>query len=498
MDEDGLIHATREARLYDLQPGDQLYAVVSGPNVTVPNLSGVHVGGARAEQALWQIHEIPDHGMALQSLDAMLMININSENLSSAQRQAIRRWVQGGGHLIMIGGPSAQASAQALGDMMPLQPKDSRSLDDVSALARFSGDNKSQLTERTIVSVGSLHEDARLLVEQDGLPLLARRELGAGLVDFLAIDPTLEPLASWGQISRLWMQMLASRAPHPAWVTGFTSQESGAEAVANLPGVDLLPPLQTLCLFLSLYIVMIGPVNYYILSRIKRSGWGWITIPLVIIVFTGVAWTVGFSLRGAEIIVSRLSVVQSFPDSDEARLEQFVGLLSPRRATYSLDVPDDHFLAVAGATTPSALFASNTIQTSTEIRQGSRFGAHDSPSTAASLPISPSRATSRDRRSAAVLCLTSKSSKAAGWRAPIKVSSAMTATSLCVMRLSWDKGWIIHWSATSRRVIFWRWTGRPYMPISPITRHSPTHWNPASRRLPLTRRLFPVAGTISR
>ena len=50
---------TREARLYDLQPGDQLYAVVSGPNVTVPNLSGVHVGGARAEQALWQIHEIP-------------------------------------------------------------------------------------------------------------------------------------------------------------------------------------------------------------------------------------------------------------------------------------------------------------------------------------------------------------------------------------------------------------------------------------------------------
>ena len=53
----------------------------------------------------------------------MLMININSENLSSAQRQAIRRWVQGGGHLIMIGGPSAQASAQALGDLMPLLPE---------------------------------------------------------------------------------------------------------------------------------------------------------------------------------------------------------------------------------------------------------------------------------------------------------------------------------------------------------------------------------------
>lgn len=377
IDVEGVIHATREAGLYDLRPGDQLYAVVSGPNVIVPNLSDVHIGGAAAEQALWQIHQIPDQEAALQSLDALLLINVNSENLSSPQKQAIRRWVQSGGHLIVTGGPAAQASAMALVDMLPLLPENSRLLDDLSALARFSGDSRSQLRERTIVAVGALHEDARVLVEQEGLPLLARREIGAGLVDFLAIDPTLEPLASWARISRLWMTILASRAPHPTWVSGFTRPESGAEAVANLPGIDLLPPLQTLCLFLALYIALVGPVNYFILSRIKRSGWGWATIPLVIAVFTGIAWTVGFSLRGAEIIVSRLTVVQSFPNSDEARLEQVIGLLSPRRATYSLDVPDGHVLAVAGATTPSTLFASNAIQTSTEIRQGARFGAQD-------------------------------------------------------------------------------------------------------------------------
>ncbi len=375
--EDGLIHATREARLYDLRSGDQLYAVVSGPNVAVPNLAGVHIGGAAAEQALWQIHDIPERALALSALDALLLINVNSDSMSSAQRRAIQRWVQDGGHLIVIGGPAAQASALALGDILPLLPADSRSLDDISALARFSGDHSSQLRERTIVAVGALHEEAEILVEQEGLPLLARREIGVGLVDFLAIDPTLEPLASWEQINRLWLTIMASRAPHPTWVAGATRPESAADAVANLPGVDLLPPLQTLCLFLVLYIALVGPVNYFILSRIKRSGWGWITIPLVIAVFTGIAWTVGFSLRGAEVIVSRLSVLQSFPDSDEARLDQVIGLLSPRRATYSLDVPEGHFLAVAGATKPSTLFASNTIQTATEIRQGARFGARD-------------------------------------------------------------------------------------------------------------------------
>ena len=70
-------------------------------------------------------------------------------------------------------------------------------------------------------------------------------------------------------------------------------------------------------------------------------------------------------------------MVQSFADRDEALVQQFAGLLSPRRATYSLVLPEGRFLAVAGATAPTSIFASNTIQTSTEISQGAAFSARD-------------------------------------------------------------------------------------------------------------------------
>ena len=69
--------------------------------------------------------------------------------------------------------------------------------------------------------------------------------------------------------------------------------------------------------------------------------------------------------------------MESYADRDEAQVNQFVGLLSPRRAAYSLEAPEGHFLAVAGATAPSNIFASNTIQTATEISQGGGFGAQD-------------------------------------------------------------------------------------------------------------------------
>ena len=377
IDDEGLVQASRDAGLIDLQQQDQLYAIVTGPNTAAPGLSGVHIGGYEAEQALWNIDNIPESGIALGSLDMMMLINIDSQNLSSRQRQAIRRWLEGGGHLIVAGGPSALTTAQGLSDILPLAPSDSRSIADLTALARFSGDSGATLAERAVIATGELHQKAQVMVEHAGIPLLIRRRIGAGAVDFLAADPTLEPLASWSGISALWLKMLATRSPHPVWVDGFTRPERGAEAVANLPGVDLLPPIQTLCFFLALYIVLIGPVNYVILSRLKRPGWGWVTVPLIIIAFTAVAWTVGFNLRGSEIIVSRTSLVQSWADSDDAQVDQFVGLLSPRRATYSLAVPEGHFLAVAGAATPSSIFASNAIQTATEIWQSAAFSAND-------------------------------------------------------------------------------------------------------------------------
>ncbi|MCY3584058.1 MAG: hypothetical protein OXH44_15965 [Chloroflexi bacterium] len=377
IDDAGIVRASRDAPIFELNRGDQLYAVVTGTNTIAPSLTGIHIGGYRAEQAIWGVHQLPDRAQSLASLDLLMLLNIDSESLSLGQRSAIEQWVAHGGHLLVGGGPNAAATASALAELLPLAPQAAQTIDDLSELARFAGDRHSQLPGPAIIARGDLSEGATALVEQAGIPLLVRRKLGAGLVDFLAADPSLAPLAAWDGLSELWRKLLLTRPPQPAWHNDFTQSTWAAEAVANLPGVDLLPPLQTLCLFLALYIVLIGPLNYALLAKLGKPGWGWLTIPLIIIGFTLIAWTVGFNLRGAEVIVSRLAVVESYHDRDEARLRQVIGLLSPRRATYSVSLPEGSFLAVAGATAPTSIFASNTIQTSTEIAQSARFSADE-------------------------------------------------------------------------------------------------------------------------
>ncbi len=377
IDDEDFVVASQEATLIDLRQQDQLYAVVTGATSDTISLSAVHIGGYEAEQAQWDINNIPDNAIALQSLDMMVLLNIDSENLATAQRTAIQQWVEWGGHLVVIGGPSAQSTAQAFTDILPFVPEDNQSIEDLTALALYSGDTKTELLDRTIIATGTVTDTARVIVTADEIPLLVRRDLGAGVIDYLTADPTLEPLASWDNLSQLWIKILATRSPQPVWTEGFTRPEWGAESIANLPGVDLLPPIQTLCLFLFAYIMLIGPVNYIILSRLNRNGWGWITIPLVTFIFTAIAWTVGFNLRGSEIIVSRTTVIQSWVDSETAKLDQFMGVLSPRRSNYSLSVPENYYLGVTGGVTASGIFASNTVQTSTEIQQANQFGAED-------------------------------------------------------------------------------------------------------------------------
>ncbi len=377
IDDEDFIVASQEATLLDLRQQDQLYAVVTGANTEPVSLAGVHIGGYEAEQALWDITNVPDNPIALQSLNMMVLLDVDSENLATAQRAAIQRWVEGGGHLVVIGGPSAQTTAAAFIDILPFTPDDNQSVEDLTALAVYSGDNQSVLEERTIIATGTVAESGTVLASAEDIPLIIRRDLGAGVIDYMTADPTLEPLASWDNLSQLWLQLLSSRSPQPVWIEGFTQPQWGAEGIANLPGVDLLPPIQTLCLFLALYIAIIGPINYLILSRFNRNGWGWVTIPIVIIVFTGIAWTVGFNLRGSEVVVSRTTVVQSWSDTDTAKIDQFLGILSPRRATYSVAVPEDYFLGVSSAAPVAGIFANNTVQTGTEINQSTQFGANN-------------------------------------------------------------------------------------------------------------------------
>ena len=149
--------------------------------------------------------------------------------------------------------------------------------------------------EPAIVTVAEVQPPAVAGRAEDGAPLIVRAAYGDGLVDFLAVDPQSEPLRSWNETKRLWYSLVASSGQKPSWSDGFVNWSTAREATLTTSNT-VLPTFLQLCGFLTLYIVLVGPLNYLVLRRLNRRELAWFTIPALIA--CSACWpTVRFNLR---------------------------------------------------------------------------------------------------------------------------------------------------------------------------------------------------------
>ncbi len=302
---------------------------------------------------------------------------MDSGTLSSAQKQALADWIASGGHLVVTGGDNWQATAAGVSDLLPLTPDSSVEIDGLPALATWLHSNAA-LGDQTVIATGTLNPDARVIAAaDDGTPLLVRRTLGAGVVDYLAPDPNNAPLRGWGGLPDLWFELATDGSPRPGWANGFVDWESAARASEILPGYDPLPDILPLIGFLAIYIVLIGPLNYLVLNRINKREWAWFTIPTFILIFSVLSYLVGFNLRGNEATLNRLAVVQTWNDSARAQVDELVGLLSPRRSQYSIQAGNDQALRPIPRPLQATGLLTRNTQSSVDILESTDFEAQN-------------------------------------------------------------------------------------------------------------------------
>ncbi|MCA9912328.1 MAG: hypothetical protein KC496_03230, partial [Anaerolineae bacterium] len=379
IDNEGVRVAQRVVGLNPIDPYDALHVLLTDPDAPTINLNGVAPGGYDSAQARWELQNLPPDVGALLAITTLTVYQADTANLTVGQREALAQYVSLGGHLLVVGGLDWQATAAGFDDLLPFQPEGSESIDDFSALATYIRvPTDDELHGSARIATGTITETGRVLVEtEEGVPLIVRREYGSGTIDYLTFDPTLEPVASWENLPDLWFTLFSSTAPEPGWGRGFLELQEAARAIAILPGVDLLPPVLSMVAFVVAYILLIGPVNYLVLSRFNRPGWAWFTIPLFIVIFTGLAFTVGFNLRGNDVIVSQLRVVQSDPQTGIARQDQLIGILSPRREVYEIGLPQGQFFTVLEGFQQSGVLQQGIPQSGAEIVQGANFRAEN-------------------------------------------------------------------------------------------------------------------------
>lgn len=335
--------ATRQVAFVAADPTQLLVGVVAErPDRIIGDL-GVLTTPNTAPPAIvaLTIDSLPERGEALNAIDRLVWQDVDASDLSPAQLGALRGWVAQGGRLVIVGGTGGPGLLSAFPDeLLPYRPSATVDLP-ASALGTLLGELPSTATDLT--ALGGPAGAGRTLAAVGDRVVAAELTFGNGSVTILGFDPTTTWIADSKADAAIWRRVLPARSGS-AVVTSGTDDSQLVNAVSSLSAAAL-PPIGGLFALLVAYIVLIGPVNYLVLRRLGRRELAWLTMPALIGVFAVAAYIFGASLRGTDILVNEVAIVRGAPGTDAGQGQVYLGVFSPGRGTYQLEVPGGALLS---------------------------------------------------------------------------------------------------------------------------------------------------------
>lgn len=283
--------------------------------------------------------DLPERVEAWGALDRVVWQDVDADRLSPVQLVALRGWVAGGGRLVIAGGTTGPKTLAAFPDsLLPYRPLTTTDVP-AASLSGILGDLPSGATELPALS-GELI-DGRTLATVGGRVVAAERAYGAGQVTLIGFDPTAAWIVDSKTAQSLWRRLLP---PRLSGGLTFADDSMLVSAVSQLPSLAL-PPIGGLIVLLATYILLIGPVNYLVLHRLQRREWAWLTMPVLVVVFTVFAYGFGTALRGNDVIVNEVAIVHGAAGTTDGTGQIYLGVFSPSRGKYQLRVPGGALLS---------------------------------------------------------------------------------------------------------------------------------------------------------
>jgi hypothetical protein len=283
--------------------------------------------------------QLPERVEALQTLDRLVWQDVDSSRLTPAQSAALQGWVAGGGRLVIVGGTAGPKTLAGFSDaMLPYRPETTIDVPPASLVGILGGIPD---TATTLPGLSGALAGGRTLASVGDRTVAAERSYGSGLVTLLGFDPSVDWIARTDTADALWRRLLPARSSSDLT---FSDDSMMVQAVSQLPSLAL-PPINGLIALLGAYILLIGPINYLVLRRLDKREWAWFTMPALIVVFAVGAYAIGSALRGSELIVNEVAIARGSPGTTEGTAQIYLGIFSPTRGTYQVDVPGGALLS---------------------------------------------------------------------------------------------------------------------------------------------------------
>ena len=275
--------------------------------------------------------------------------------------QAIDRWVRQGGRLVFLGGDVdsklveelASAKFDSKASLLPGRPVETILQDKRATISL-----ESYIGTHAAIPLppGQRQHSVPALVLSDPqgvtevrageLPLIVKKVYGFGTVTFLAVDPTGAPFDQWRDRG----QMMAKLLGMPEKSIDMSVSSGGAvrhlgftdlsgqmrSALDRFDGVTLAP-FGLIIAIVLVYVFLIGPADYFLLKKIGRMSWTWVTFTLIVVLCgVGTFW-LAYRMKGDQLHLHRVDLIDvDVTAGGEVRGTSWANLFSPKGTRYDL------------------------------------------------------------------------------------------------------------------------------------------------------------------
>ena len=352
------------------------------PEGKEPETSGSLRGGQIETAAITNVREMPDQWFGYSAADLVVLTTGSApENFVAelfdqeqsipfqAQRTALLEWVRRGGHLVISLGSKAPALSQyeAFRAILPVelsrdqptrnveklqldwQPTTSNTLPQIKTLKVKPG---------TTFAVANLAVDetkpSRILspLSNDEQPIVAQSTLGMGRITVVGIDLDQSPFVDSKDRDEVWSWLLEEAGSQQSRYTNTSQNMSygyGNETENNLAAnlhrqlneFDGVPVISFgwVALFIILYTLLIGPIEYLFLKKIfGRLELTWITFPVIVLTVSAGAYFTAYAIKGKDQKVNKLDLVDIDLKGERIYGRTWMTIFSPRIDSYTISV----------------------------------------------------------------------------------------------------------------------------------------------------------------
>lgn len=240
-------------------------------------------------------YTFPEDSQGLAMANVIVVDEVAIADLTQKQQESLLKWVQDGGTLLLGAANQIDATAGILKDYLPLSLSQEMTSISAETLTKLSGGGI--FTQPISVYAAKTNEGSLPVLTENNAVLAAKKAVGSGEVIQTAFSLGDQPLSSMDGYAALIAKMIdvQSISQQGMMRQGQSPFDQISYELRNIN--ELFPSFEVsvgyMLIVIILYILIIGPILYFVLKKMDKREHAWWVIPSISIVLSIVLFIVG-------------------------------------------------------------------------------------------------------------------------------------------------------------------------------------------------------------